>query len=201
MKIGIMGGTFNPIHYGHLVLSEYVLDALNLDYVIFIPTGNPPHKDGKDIIDANDRKNMVEIAIKANSKFKLSSMEIDRLETTYTIDTIKELKNKYKKDELYFILGADSLLTLKHWKNSDEIINLINIIVVDRRKFNFMEVDKEIVRLNEEHDGNIKRIECPFIEISSTFIRERIKSGKSIKYLVTKEVEEYIYERNLYKGD
>lgn len=201
MKIGIMGGTFNPIHYGHLVLSEYVLDALNLDYVIFIPTGNPPHKEESDIIDAEDRLKMVELAVETNSKFKVSSMEINRPYKSYTIDTIKELKQLYEDDELYFILGADSLLTLKYWKDSDKIIELINIVVVDRRKFNFKEVDEEIVRLNNLNNGNIQRIEFPFIEISSTFIRDRIIKDKSIKYLVPDKVKDYIYEKNLYKGD
>lgn len=199
MKIGIMGGTFNPIHYGHLILSEFVLDNLNLDYIIFIPTGNPPHKSKNDVIDCKVRLEMVNLAVKSNSRFKVSRIEVDKKGVNYTVDTLKELNDLYSDDELYFILGADSLLTLKYWKDYEKIVENINIIVVDRRKFEFEEVDREIERLNKLHQGNIKRLKFPFIEISSTYIRDRVKEGKSIKYLLPENVEDYILKNDLYR--
>ena len=122
MKIGILGGTFNPIHIGHLILAEEAREKLALDVVIFVPTYLPPHKDDADIIAARDRMTLVKLAIKGNRHFLVSDIEIKRDGRSYTIDTIKELKMRYPKDELCFIIGSDLLNYLPEWKDLDEII-------------------------------------------------------------------------------
>lgn len=199
MKIGIMGGTFDPIHYGHLILSQYVLDSLNLDKVIFIPSGMPPHKDEDVVLKAEKRKKMVELAIKSNPKFKVSSIEIEEESTSYTIETVKKLKNLYKDDKLYLILGGDSLLTLHEWKDYKEILKTINIAVVDRYNYSYSLLDSRVEYFNRRCNGNIVKVSCPIIQISSTDIRKRVKEGRSIKYLLPEEIEDYIYEKNLYR--
>ena len=132
MKIGIMGGTFNPIHLGHLILSEYIRDELGLDKIIFIPTGHPPHKDSREIASGLHRKAMVELSIKNNPYFFLSSLELDKKDTSYTIDTVLELKAKYTNDELFMIIGADSLFGLNTWKNYRKLLKEVDFIVADR---------------------------------------------------------------------
>lgn len=199
MKIGIMGGTFNPIHLGHLVLSEHIREGLDLDKVIFIPTGNPPHKDNNKIIKANHRKNMVELSIKDNPYFFLSSMELEKKDKSYTIDTILSLKEKYRDDSLIMIIGGDSLFSIESWKESTRLLQEIDFVVADRILRDKENLKKEIKRLNLIHGSNIKYLETPLVEISSTQIRERVEKDKSIKYLVKEKVNKYILENNLYK--
>lgn len=199
MKIGIMGGTFNPIHLGHLVLSEYIRDEMGLDKIIFIPTGNPPHKDSSKIISGVHRKAMVELSIEDNSYFTLSDIELERTEKSYTIDTIHELKNMYKDDSLIMIIGADSLMDIERWREPSKLLNAIDIIVADRVLRDEEDVVEEIARLNLKYSVGIRYFHTPLIEISSTQIRDRSNNGKSIKYLVKKEVYNYILENNLYK--
>ena len=199
MKIGIMGGTFDPIHNGHLILSEYIREKCKLDKVIFIPTGKPPHKNSNNISDNNIRKKMVELAIESNPNFAISTIEMDSVETSYTIDTIKELKNIYDRDELYIIIGGDSLLNLETWKDYKELISIANIIVADRYTPNMEEMVEKIKEFNNKYNGNIVRINTPIIHISSTIIRERVKEDLSIKYLLPDILEKYIIKNHLYK--
>lgn len=199
MKIGIMGGTFDPIHNGHLILSEYIREKCKLDKVIFIPTGKPPHKNSNNISDNNIRKKMVELAIESNPNFAISTIEMDSVETSYTIDTIKELKNIYDRDELYIIIGGDSLLNLETWKDYKELISIANIIVADRYTPNMEEMVEKIKEFNNKYNGNIVRINTPIIHISSTIIRKRVKEDLSIKYLLPDILEKYIIKNHLYK--
>ncbi|OLS03339.1 nicotinate-nucleotide adenylyltransferase [Tissierella creatinophila] len=199
MKIGIMGGTFNPIHLGHLILSEYIREGLNLDKIIFIPTGQPPHKDNSKVIDALHRKAMTELSIKDNPYFFLSNIELERKYKSYTIDTIKELKEQYKDDTLIMIIGTDSLMSIESWKDSSELLKQIDFIVADRISREKEDTIKEIKRLNLKHSIEIKYLDIPLLEISSTEIRDRVRKNKSIKYLVKENVYKYILENNLYK--
>src|SRR5699024_2592993 len=199
MKIGIVGGTFDPIHNGHLILSEYIREKCKLDKVIFIPTGKPPHKNLNNISDNNIRKKMVELAIESNPNFAISTIEMDSVETSYTIDTIKELKNIYDRDELYIIIGGDSLLNLETWKDYKELISIANIIVADRYTPNMEEMVEKIKEFNNKYNGNIVRINTPIIHISSTIIRKRVKEDLSIKYLLPDILEKYIIKNHLYK--
>lgn len=199
MRIGIMGGTFNPIHLGHLILTEFIRDEASLDKVIFIPTGHPPHKDTRGMVDSYHRKTMVEISIRDNPHFFLSNIEIEKNSTSYTIETILELKKRYKHDELFMIIGADSLLSIETWKDSSKLLKKINFIVADRLVKSNQDVLEEIKRLNLKYDIDIKYLESPIIGISSTDLRDMVKRNKSIKYLVREEVNKYILENNLYK--
>lgn len=199
MKIGIMGGTFNPIHLGHLILSEHIREEMELDRIIFIPTGQPPHKDEKDVIDKFHRQSMTEISIEDNPYFLLSTIEIERSNKSYTIDTISNLKKQYKDDSLIMIIGADSLINIEQWKDASKLLKEIDFVVADRITKQNEDVLQEIKRLNMKYNTKIRYIDTPIIEISSTEIRNKIKKNESIKYLVNPKVHKYILENNLYK--
>lgn len=199
MKIGILGGTFDPIHIGHLIMADQVLDILNLDKLLFIPAGRPPHKDGEKISSPVDRMKMVNLAIDSNDKFESSDIEIKQNKFSYTVDTIRKLKTIYPGDELYFIVGGDSLLSLDKWKNHKELIREVNIAVVNRVTSSETRIREKIEYFNENLDGNICLVTCPVIDISSTGIRRRISKSRTINYLVPKSVEKYIIHERLYR--
>lgn len=198
MKIGIMGGTFDPIHTGHLIIGEYARTTLNLDEIIFVPVGLPPHKDNSKVSTSSIRLEMTKLAISSNSYFYLSSIEVDRKEITYTIDTIKELKNIYKEDELYFVIGGDSLFEIEKWKDFDELIQLCKFVVLERPDRTREEMDQKILELKLSYQIELEKIYSPLIDISSTEIRKRVKNDLSIKYLVPELVEAYIMDHELY---
>jgi len=202
-KIGIMGGTFNPIHSGHLVTAQEALSQFNLDRVIFIPTGNPPHKDKQEIADSEDRYIMAVIATSSNSNFFVSRMEIERKKKSYTIDTVRQLKKKYgRKSSLYFVTGADAILEILTWKNTDEIISLCKFIAATRPGYDITRIEdlrKKLFSSDEESYKKIYIMEIPALSISSTDIRNRLKSGRPIDYLVPEGVSNYILKHGLYK--
>lgn len=198
MKIGILGGTFDPIHIGHLIMADQVLDILKLDKILFIPTGRPPHKDGDEVSSPIDRINMVNLAIESNHRFESSDIEIKQNKLSYTIDTIRQLKKIYPEDEFYFIVGGDSLLSLDRWKNYKELISETNIAVVNRVTSSESKIKEKIKYFNEKLGGKIGLVTCPVIDISSTGIRKRILEARTISYLVPDSVEKYIADKNLY---
>lgn len=197
-SIGIMGGTFNPVHIGHLIAAQEVLNKMNMDKIIFIPTGNPPHKNKDEVLSALDRYEMVKLAVRNNEEFDISDIEIKREGQTYTYDTLKELHNIYYGIQFYFIIGFDTLKEIDTWKNINAVCSLTNFIVVNRGN-NSKEISEEILIKEKKYGQKFILVEIPDIEISSTDIRDRIKNNKSIKYLVTNEVEEYIKQKGLYK--
>ena len=199
MKIGLIGGTFNPIHHGHLILSEYVRENFQLDKVIFIPTGLPPHKSATVVEKPEIRLEMTKLAIERNQFFSVSDIETYREGISYTIDTITELKNLYPNDQLYFLIGADSLFELPTWKYYDKLISKTNIIVVNRPGGANNLIGAKIKEYEDQFGGSIIEVKSPLIDISSSDIRNRVKDGKSIKYLVPNNVEEFILQKNLYK--
>lgn len=201
--IGIYGGTFDPIHTGHLIIAEQVREILNLTKIIFLPNGNPPHKQKK-ITDKFHRFNMIKLAIEDNSFFLLSDLEIKKNEPSYTYDTITELKKEYK-DELYFIIGADSLVNLNKWYRYEELIKMCKIVVLPRVLENIPDSQNTqdflknwIVNQLKSSLDNFILIDFPMLEISSTIIRNNISNNKSIKYMLPEKVIKYIYEENLY---
>lgn len=198
MKLGLIGGTFNPIHLGHLIISEYIRETFPLDKVIFIPSGDPPHKSTKDTISSEHRKAMVDIATKSNPYFTVSDIEINRIGKSYTIDTIRHFKSLYPIDQLYFIIGADCLFELTTWKDFNTLATSTTFLLCGRPGLEEMEIYNKISELKEEYNANIIYINISLVDISSTSIRERVKSHKSIKYLVTDGVEDYIKKNNLY---
>lgn len=199
-KYGIFGGSFNPIHYGHLMICEYIKEEMGLDKVIFIPTGNPPHKDLG--VSAEDRYEMVKLAISPNPDFEISDIETTRVNLSYTVDTIRELKKIYKEEKLYFLIGLDSLFQLKTWKKIGDLSQEIEFVVALRPGYiDKEEINREIDFLRENFGTKINLIKTPLYEISSTDLRDRIHEGKSLRYLIPKKVLDYIEESGFYKGD
>ena len=199
-KYGIFGGSFNPIHYGHLMICEYIKEEMGLDKVIFIPTGNPPHKELE--LSAEDRYEMVRLAISPNPDFEISDIETTRVKMSYTVDTIRELKKIYKKEKLYFLIGLDSLFQLKTWMKIGDLSQEIEFVVALRPGYlDKEEINKEIDFLRENFGTKINLIKTPLYEISSTDLRDRIREGKSLRYLIPKKVLDYIEESGFYKVD
>ena len=193
-----MGGTFDPIHLGHLAMAESAREIFELDEVLFIPSARPPHKADKNITPEVHRLMMTFLATQSNEKFQVSPMEIMREGLSYTLDTMNQLEKKFGADtELFFIIGADSMVDLPKWHKAKELVSKVHFIATTRPG---VEVDlEEVKKFFGESAKNIYRIEVPGIDISSTELRERVKVGKSIKYLVPETVEEYILKENLYK--
>lgn len=198
-KVGIMGGTFNPVHYGHLFLAENSFNQLGLNTVLFMPSKNPPHKIIPGGISQDKRVEMISRAINNNPHFELSLMELDREGITYTADTLTLLTEENKDTEYYFIIGADSLLKLHTWKNPEIICNLCTIIAADRDDMGKEQLNKQIELLKNSYNAQIKLIDMPAIGISSSDIRDRIANGKSIRYYVPDAVKEYITNEKLYE--
>ncbi len=195
MKIGILGGTFNPIHIGHLILAEEVREKLKLDEVIFVPAYLPPHKDSSDIASAAIRLAMVKLAIKGNRYFVVSDIEIKRDGRSYTIDTLKEFKKMYPQDELYFIIGSDLLKYLDEWKDLDEIIQMVRFIVATRPGYPLEKISSHPAC----RQAGISTIPIRAVDISGFEIRKAIKENKSFRYLVPETVLKYINKKRLYR--
>lgn len=215
-KLGILGGTFNPIHYGHLAAAEEVRDRLKLDRVLFIPSFHPPHKQEDDVPSAAHRMEMVRIATAENATFEPSDIEIKRGGKSYTIDTIEALKRTYPDAELYFITGVDSFLDIQTWSRWERLLSLCTFVVLSRPGYRFADLLKidflspaatQVIELDrgqrvhvEIHAGTFTAFleMIPLYDISSTDIRRRVKEGRSIKYLLPEAVETYIITNKLY---
>lgn len=198
-RIAIMGGTFDPIHYGHLVAAEAVRIRFGLDRVIFIPTGNPPHKKKIKVTPAEHRYVMAQMAVNSNPYFDVSRIEMDREGYTYTVDTIKQIQQILGcSTEVYFITGADAMLEILTWKNVDELLRLCKFVAVTRPGYRVEDLDYMRNELKVKFNCEVVVIDVPSYAISSTDIRRRIADGYSIKYLVPEDVEKYIIKNGLY---
>lgn len=201
-KLAIMGGTFDPIHFGHLVTAEAARIQYGFDHVIFIPSGQPPHKTGKMITPAMHRYVMTVLATMNNPYFRVSSFEIEREGPSYTIDTVKFFHNQYgDKVELFFITGADAMQEILTWKAVPELLTICQFIAATRSGYCLNELDCVKEALGRAGKERIHCVATPEIDISSTDIRQRLKEHKSIKYLVPEMVEHYIYNQGLYSSD
>ena len=189
MRIGILGGTFNPIHIAHLILAEEALLKLKLDKVVFVPTYIPPHKNIEGAIKPKDRLKMVELAIEDNSSFEVSTFELDSKKRSYSIDTLKSFRDIYGEEaQLFFITGSDLLKDLFSWKNVNEIFKMSKFIVANRPGYPVKDVPEEV-----------ETVVITPIEVSSEDIRKRLKEDRSIRYLVPEKVRSYIIKHKLYK--
>lgn len=188
-KIGILGGTFDPIHYGHLITAQAVLELRELDKIVFVPSYISPHKLNYDYALPQHRFNMTELAIKSNPYFEISDFEINRDEISYSYNTILEFSKYYEEIEL--IIGFDNLIAFNTWHKPDEIIKIAKLIVMKRT------FDKEIKEPNK-YFGEAIFVNTPTIEISASMIRDRIINKKSIDYLLPQSVIDYILRNNLY---
>ena len=192
-RIGIMGGTFDPIHYGHLVTAEEVRVKFNLTDVIFVPSGAPPHKLNRKITCSEHRYLMTVLATITNLFFSVSRIEIDRKGPSYAIDTIAEIKKIVGNDvELFFITGADAFLEMGKWYRADELVKMCRFVAATRPGYPIEKIDSKFSK-------HIELVEVPALSISSTDIRQRIREGRSIKYLLPEAVEDYILKNDLYR--
>lgn len=196
-RIGILGGTFNPIHIGHLILAENAYEQYSLDKIWIMPSGMPPHKSDLDVVSAEVRSAMVKLSIAGNRHLKYSGFELERSGYIYTVETLKLLKDKYPDTEFNFIIGEDSLDTFNKWRMPEEIVKLAKILVAVRS--NGQNITEKVNKFNDVFKCDAKILNTPFIDISSNNIRKRVAEGKSIKYMVTADVERYIYNNGLYQ--
>jgi nicotinate-nucleotide adenylyltransferase len=201
MKIGILGGTFDPVHNGHLIIARNAKQQYNLDKILLIPSGTPPHKDLSKVTKAEHRLNMLTAASK-NYGFEVSMLEIERTGYTFTIDTLIELRRKYDiNTEFYFIIGADVVCDILTWRNVNEVFKLCRFIACLRPGYDEKHFDDRVEYLKLSFGAVIDKLKLPPIDASSTDIRRRVSRSEAISHLVPKAVEEYIYRNQLYKCD
>ena len=192
VRLGVMGGTFDPIHNGHLVAASEAAAAFNLSEVIFVPTGEPWQKTRK-VTKSEDRYLMTVVATASNPRFKVSRVDIDRAGPTYTIDTLRELHELHPDADLYFITGADAIAQILSWRDVDQIWGLAHFVAVSRPGHQ--------MTLPEHPEGAISVLEIPALAISSTDIRQRVSAAKPVWYLVPDGVVQYIAKHQLYVGE
>jgi len=186
-KVGLLGGTFDPIHQGHLIIADQVLWKLSLDEVRFMPNALPPHKRKTTTTSIEDRLKMIELAIQDHPKFRIETIELMREGKSFTYDTMVLLKEREPDTEFYFIIGGDMIDDLPNWHRIDELLTLVTFVGVNRPGF------------KGETEYPLIRVEIPLIAISSSLIRDKIKRGESIRYLVPDEVIRFIKEHHLYE--
>ena len=188
MKIGILGGTFDPVHYGHLILAEQVAGQLGLDKVLFVPTYRPPHKDGCRILAARHRLKMVARAVRGNGRFAVSDIEVRRRGKSYTVDTLRAIKRRYPGARLYFICGSDLVSEIPRWKDVAAIHRLARFVLAKRPGYGR--------RLSGRH---YRKIHVAQVDISSSSLRRLVRMGRSIRYLTPDSVVRYIQKHRLYR--
>ena len=189
-RIGVMGGTFDPIHHGHLVAASEVAESFGLDEVVFVPTGRPWQKD--EVSPSEDRYLMTVIATASNPRFTVSRVDIDRAGLTYTIDTLRDLQSRRPDAELFFITGADAIAQILSWREHDELWNLAHFVAVSR--------PGHVLNIDGLPAGKVSRLEIPALAISSTDCRERVRRGHPVWYLVPDGVVQYIAKHHLYRS-
>lgn len=200
-KVGIIGGTFNPIHLGHLILAEHAYEEYSLDEILFIPSGISYFKDPKTVLDKKKRITLTGEAIEDNPHFALSTMEADRPGNSYTCETLEELKRVNPNTQYYLIIGADSLFEIEKWKEPASIMKNAIILAAVRNDQGTEALQQKANELMQKYNCEIHVLACPHIDISSTEIRNRIKEGKSIRYMVTEQTEKYIIKHHLYQDE
>lgn len=194
-KIGIMGGTFDPIHHGHLVAGSEVADRFGLDMVIYVPTGQPWQKADRVVSPAEDRYLMTVIATASNPRFHVSRADIDRGGDTYTVDTLRDMRSQYPDADLFFITGADALAQIVTWRDWESMFGLAHFVGVTRPGY---ELDDDIIP--EVHKDRISLVDIPAMAISSTDCRQRAAEGRPVWYLVPDGVVQYIAKRGMYQA-
>jgi nicotinate-nucleotide adenylyltransferase len=190
IRLGVMGGTFDPIHFGHLVAANEAASAFKLEKVLFVPTGDPWQK--HETTPSDQRFEMTKRAIANNKLFEISNIDVKRPGPTYTVDTLRDVHDQYPDAELFFITGADSISQIDTWKDSDQIWSLAHFVGVTRPGHSLV--------VPKSPFGNVSLLEIPALAISSTDIRARVKAGKPIEYLLPKKVIKFIRKNHLYQG-
>ena len=200
MKIGIMGGTFDPVHIGHLLLGEFAYEEFGLDEIWFVPNGNPPHKKTEYTEEAlHHRIEMVKLAVSDVPYFKVILCEAKTGEHSYTYSTMQEFNRRYPENHFYFILGADSLFAIEEWRNFQEIFPTCTILAAMRDDKDVQSMHDQIDYLSDLYRARIELLRAPLVEISSTVIRRRASRGLSVRYMVPDQVDRYIADHKLYR--
>lgn len=199
MKTGVFGGTFNPVHKGHIMLAEYCMDSVGLDRIIMIPTAVPPHKISNNLASENDRLNMCKLACRGKENFSVSDIEIKRQGKSYTYETLTQLKEIYPDDHLYTIMGADMFLTLNRWKNPEIIFEKSSIITIPRDEENKHELENFYNKVLKAMGASSVILPNPVMSVSSTFIRKNLDNFNLISDMLDKGVYDYIIKNNLYR--
>ena len=197
-RLGVMGGTFDPIHHGHLVAAQEAASTLDLDRVLFIPVWQPPHKPDEPWASPEDRLCMVRLAVDGNPRFEVSTIEIDRAGRSYTVDTLQRLAELHPAAALYFIVGMDSLADLPKWHDPTGILRLARIAALHRPGWEIVDLKALGRRLPESRD-RVDLVEMPELDISSTELRDRLRAGRPVRYLVPDAVALYLEEHGLYR--
>jgi len=200
-NLGIIGGTFNPIHYGHLIAAEFTREAFALDRILFVPSARPPHKDPGEILDSRHRLAMAEIAVRDNPFFSVSTLEIDRQGLSYSVETVDSIRDLHPGANLFFILGIDAFMLMNTWKDTERLAELCSMIVVTRPGYELDPADDCFAGVPLLMWQKMEVIAIPGFEISSSAIRERVAQGKTIRYLLPSGVEDYINTNQLYRDD
>ncbi len=200
MKLGIFGGTFDPIHYGHLILAEHCREACALDEVWFVPAASPPHKEDSRISPASARIEMVELAVSGCSNLAVSRIELHREGPSYTVDTLRQLADEGVDRDLFLLIGADSLHDLKSWREPEQIATLAQIVAVNRGREALPDLQAMRDTLGDAITERVQHVSIPPIDISSTNIRARVRDDRSIRFLIPRAVEAYVREHGLYAG-
>ena len=199
-KIGIMGGTFDPIHIGHLILGETAYEQFSLDKVLFMPSGNPPHKTQREGRATDEqRTEMVALAIERNPHFVLSLEEMNPDGYSYTYRTLERLNEENPDTQFYFIIGADSLCNFDKWMEPERICQVANIVVATRNHMDDSDLDDKIAYLTKEFDGTFLKLDSLNIDVSSGMLREWIRDQRTVKYYIPDEVNDYIEANNIYQ--
>ncbi|MCA8997476.1 MAG: nicotinate-nucleotide adenylyltransferase [Planctomycetaceae bacterium] len=200
MRLGIFGGTFDPIHWGHLILAETCREELGLDEVWFMPAALNPHKQGRSISSAKDRLEMVRFAIAGNPHFRVSNLEIKRQGPSYTVDTLRTIREGRLDEDFFLMIGQDSVADFPRWKEPDEILRLATLAVVNRGRER-PDLDAFAKQLGEEALDRVVEVEMPAIDISATDIRRRAQEGRSLRYRMPRSVELYLLQNQLYTSE
>lgn len=198
-EIGILGGTFDPFHFGHLSIAEAAIREFDLAEIILLPTKVQPFKIGREMACEEDRVNMVRLIAEEKKQFRVSTIEAYSEQVSYTYKTLKLLQREYPEDKFYFIMGTDSFLTLEEWYKGKDLLREFAFIIGIRPGYKVSETESTAKRLRAKYDADIQMLHNQIIEVSSTEIKNNIRSGKSIKNLVPLQVERYIDEHGLYK--
>lgn len=196
MRIGIFGGAFDPIHNGHLLLAEQSREQCGLDEVWLLPTRIPPHKQGSDLTPGRERVEMLELATAGIPQFRVSRIELDRDEVSWTVETLRGIRETNPEDELFLLIGADSLRDLPTWREPGTIAELATIVAVNRGGIDEVEASAVDASIRDR----VRFVSMPGVAISATDIRQRVRAGRSIRFLVPRAVEQFIHERKLYRN-
>jgi nicotinate-nucleotide adenylyltransferase len=200
LRVGIFGGTFDPVHQGHMIVAEQVVNELHLDHVVFVPGGIPPHKDASSVrANADDRFEMVKAAVAGNAKFSVDRVEVDAGRPMHSVETVGIFKERSPNDEWFFITGADEVANLLAWKEPDRLLEQVVMVAATRPGYDLSKLDHLEAALR--NFDRIFPVECTRVDISATGLRRRKLQGKSVRYLVPERVYEIIEQRRLYEGD